>query len=127
VVVTFCHLAVPILPTDSDRAASSLIAESVAVDDAVAVDHERVLSRSLTKSPSNVVATAIPQLDGCDPVKLSPLFDTPDPETLSAVFPAAGADATASGGADRVSFHYYGYEIVVDRRPELARRLRVRL
>ena len=51
------------------------------------------------------VADAVAEAEGCDPIELEPLFETVDPDALTALF-----DGTADV---HLSFEYHGYEVVV--------------
>jgi hypothetical protein len=64
------------------------------------------------EKPSELVVHLIADLEGVDPVELSPpLYSALDPDALDALFDPVTAESPTTG---QVCFEYCGYEIRVD-------------
>ena len=62
--------------------------------------------------PSLAVIERIAELEGTDPIELTPpLYTAVDPDALDSLFHSATADESNPGG--RVSFSYCGYDVTV--------------
>ena len=64
--------------------------------------------QSTTESLTVAVVEQVANREHVDPLDLPPLTEVIDPDALNALFEAPGASA------DRVTFNYHGYEIVVE-------------
>jgi len=71
------------------------------------------------EDPSMMIIDLISDLEGVDPVELSPpLYSVIDPEALDALFHSASDDTPQTSG--HVQFVYRGYEIRVQNDGEIA-------
>lgn len=61
-----------------------------------------------TVDPTTAVANHLAEVKHCDPIELSPIYDTVDTDGLDSVLRPAAADATVT-----VTFPHDGFEITV--------------